>query len=523
MIKSETTKPSHSLTAAVIDDFSEKTFENLISMGADRREASRIRLCVEDVLYILMKELGENAPCFFCIQKRFGRETIKITVKGKRIVPSEMSESAEYGEFLYSSLLASSSLHFSCSYKDGENIILITPPKKKKLSQTMCIFIAVAAALFSGVLLMLLPNAVSKTVASVTEPLFDTMMNALKALSSPLMLLAVCCSIIGMGSICELGRNSKKIVFHMLKTAFVFSAISVIPFVFLFPLKLSGGVGSLALSGLYKMLLDIIPPDIFSPFISGNALQIIFIGVILSIAILIAGERAAGVREGLNQTNTLVEIVSELLMKAMPVFVFLSILSFFTSDLLNNFKKISKAVLLIAVCCLILTVTYTVFTAIKTKQSPFSIIKILLPSFLIALTTASSSAAYSPMIKNCNEEFSILPKITQFAIPLGRVIFMPGGAVEFFVLSLCLAELYGVEISIIWLITAFFVSFALSVSFPPIPGGSLACITVLFTQLGIPTEGVAIAAAVDIITDYIVTATDVATLQLELVLSSNKK
>ena len=103
----------------------------------------------------------------------------------------------------------------------------------------------------------------------------------------------------------------------MLKTSFAFYSVSVLLFIFLFPIKLSGSEGNLdAFSGLYQMLLDIVPTDIISPFVNGNALQIIFIGVILGVTIFIAGDRATLFRDGSNQANTLLDIISEMLMKA---------------------------------------------------------------------------------------------------------------------------------------------------------------------------------------------------------------
>lgn len=54
----------------------------------------------------------------------------------------------------------------------------------------------------------------------------------------------------------------------------------------------------------------------------------------------------------------------------------------------------------------------------------------------------------------------------------------------------------------IWLVVAALVSGILTIATPPIPGGALSCYTVLFAQLGIPVEGVALAISIDLIMDY---------------------
>ena len=76
----------------------------------------------------------------------------------------------------------------------------------------------------------------------------------------------------------------------------------------------------------------------------------------------------------------------------------------------------------------------------------------------------------------------------------------------FLIASLCIGESYGVEISMAWVLTAIFVSGILAAATPPIPGGAMSCYTILFTQLGIPAAGIALAISVDLIMDYFITA-----------------
>ena len=60
----------------------------------------------------------------------------------------------------------------------------------------------------------------------------------------------------------------------------------------------------------------------------------------------------------------------------------------------------------------------------------------------------------------------------------------------------------------------------LSMAAPPIPGGALTCYTVMFTQLSIPMEAVAIAVAINSIIDFIMTANNLTCLQVEAVMAS---
>lgn len=56
-----------------------------------------------------------------------------------------------------------------------------------------------------------------------------------------------------------------------------------------------------------------------------------------------------------------------------------------------------------------------------------------------------------------------------------------------------------------------------SMAVPPVPGGGTCVYMVIFAQLGIPAEAVAIAVAVEILMDYVTTAGDVVLEPLMLV------
>ena len=94
---------------------------------------------------------------------------------------------------------------------------------------------------------------------------------------------------------------------------------------------------------------------------------------------------------------------------------------------------------------------------------------------------------------------------------------MPGASILFLAAAFCMAEVYGVPISLPWLLSAIIITFVLAVAAPPIPGGALICYTMLMTQLGIPDEAIAIAIAFNVILEFAATAFNLACLQLELV------
>ena len=120
-------------------------------------------------------------------------------------------------------------------------------------------------------------------------------------------------------------------------------------------------------------------------------------------------------------------------------------------------------------------------------------------------------------METCEKKLGIDKRVVNFGVPMGQIIYMIGGCILFMTAAMCMAEAYGVTISLNWLLTALFISVVLAIATPPIPGGSLTCYTLLFLQLNIPAEAVPIIIAVEVIMDFICTAVNLLCLQTELV------
>lgn len=85
-----------------------------------------------------------------------------------------------------------------------------------------------------------------------------------------------------------------------------------------------------------------------------------------------------------------------------------------------------------------------------------------------------------------------------------------------------MAENYQTEINLSWMLTAILLSGILAIATPPIPGGGLTCYTVMFLQLGIPEEALALTMTLDLIFDFMATAASQTFLQAELILQADK-
>lgn len=116
----------------------------------------------------------------------------------------------------------------------------------------------------------------------------------------------------------------------------------------------------------------------------------------------------------------------------------------------------------------------------------------------------------------CEKKLGIVKKLVNFGVPLGTAFSRPGHAVTFFCMCLYMADYYGISISLSWIVTAIITCGLFAIALPPVPGGGIACYSILFLQLGIPVEALAIAVVLEIILDFIATALNMVAVPLDL-------
>jgi proton glutamate symport protein len=129
------------------------------------------------------------------------------------------------------------------------------------------------------------------------------------------------------------------------------------------------------------------------------------------------------------------------------------------------------------------------------------------PAQVIALGSRSSSAALPAMIKSARDVLKLPPQIISFVLPAAVAIFRVSVPISFVLGALFLGKLYGVQLDSVQIAELVAVSILLSLSVPPVPSGSIFLMAPVFSELGIPVEGIGILIAIDVIPDLLKTTT----------------
>ena len=496
-----------------IDLACEEVGEFLSKVGVERREALRTKLTFEEVLLEYQSKFGEEATFKVRLLKRLSSIKVEIIVEGESY--NALVKNSDEGDVIQG-LLAGIGLAPTWNYKNGKNYIVFIP-KKKPLSSTVKMVGAIGLAMIAGIILNLLPDSVRAGANDyVLSPVTNAFVGLISAVSGPLIFLSVLGSICSMGNMETLGKIGSKtikvILLYMTVIAVLMTAFGSL----FFHIEMGGG-GASSFSQILDLIYDIIPSNLFEPFVTGNALQLIFISVIVGLAMLVLSTRVNSIFKLVEQLGAIVQTIMSGLSSMLPLLIFVLFTGMMSSGNLGAILDSWKMILVIVLLCVVYYAINILRIAVIKKVSPALLFKKAWPSLLIALTTASSAAAFSTNVRDANKKLGIDKKLVEFATPIGQVLFMPGYVAMLFCMEMGFAESYGVPITLPWIFIALITNLLLSFAVPPVPGGAMMGFTIAFTQLGIPMEVMGIALAVNAIVDFPCTACNVSGWQLTLI------
>ena len=489
------------------------------ALGADRRDALRNRLSVEEVLLAWAQGEGLADTVTIELGRRLHRVTLAVRCAGLPRDPLSGGNTEEEPGDLARQLLNNLGLGLTYRYRDGVNLVSCTQKVRRKLSQLALVLLALAASLLLGGLGLLLPQLWrAQLLANVLDPLFNTFLGVFSCIVGPMMFISMVWGIVNMGDTRQLGLVGSKLLTRFLLVSVLFAVLALGASILWFrPAIAQGGSGGSVLQSIVEMVLDIVPKNIVDPFQSGNTLQILFLGAVVGVGMILLRDQMQVLNQVVEQSNAIVQLVLSAIGGMVPGFIFLSVLRLvLKGELAANAASLAK-MLSLTLVLLAANVALHVFSLLREGVRPLNALKKLLPTALVALTTGSSAAAYPANLDCCENKLGISPKLTRFAIPFGSVVFMPQIAMTMVYVPLFAAALYGVELSTGSLVLCVVNAVVLAVAAPPIPGGAIACYTLMFLQLGIPLEAISIAATANVVLDFTDTCGNLLGLQVQLV------
>jgi Na+/H+-dicarboxylate symporter len=503
-----------------IDNVAERFMSAAPSDKESRKNVLRSRIFMEEAMARYQREFGEETELIFEEIRNPNSLTVSLKIKGPELDPFSDEEGEDPDSvFIIQKMCDTAGILPTWNYRNGYNIVSVAFHKKR--STFFRIVTALVSAVTLGTVLTIIPGSAGSFIAEeIFGPIYNSFNGIISFIAGPLIFLTVTLGVVSVGSVSALSRIGKRLLscfFALLAGAAVVVFLSTLPFV---PLDQKAG-GMLDFSELYQMVLGILPSNIIAPFLNGNSLQIVCMAFFVGIAMLFMYEKVSELKKLVEQFNYIVQWLMILISGLVPVFIFISVFNLIVNGQAKTILSASKLFLMYGVSIVAVLIFSLLPVCLRTRVSPFTILKKNLPAALIGLTTASSASAYSQNIQTCRKELGISETVTNIGVSLGQTIYKPGVYLDLFLLGIFCAEYFSVPLSLGTMVSFALFCFILSVAAPPVPGGGLTCFTLISIQLGLPGEAVALMCTLGVIPDFLVTSLNMCCLQHSLVLADS--
>ncbi len=514
-------KTNYKLEPASIDLVSEDISLFLTALKAPKKNIIETRITVEELLIAFMEKYGCEREFIYIKNDFLGKPYISFNVEGEPFNPLEKENDDEFGDWT-SALIENADYTPAYSFDRGINTVTIHF-SKKQTNPIIKLILAIVTALLVSLLKFVIPaSGIAFIENNILDSLYNAFLGLMKTIELPLVFLSVTCGIIGIGDSTVFGKIGRKMVLRFVTVILFFTTIAGVIFSMLFTRFSEGGEGGLSIKVGIDMLLDLIPDSLIGPLTSGNTLQIVVMAIVIGVALVILGSKAKTISNIINEGNRIIVYIASLISKLLPVFIFIVLLDMIWSGNIRLFIDMWKPILSFAAVLILLFALMLITVSAKERVSARLLMKKMLPTFLIGLGTASSVAANGECAESLNKRMGVYKRFVEFGQPVGGVVFMPSTAINFMVCAVYMASYYKVKVSLLWFIIAIVVCTFVAIATPPVPGGAIAAYTIIFAQLGIPSDAVAIVVSLDILFDFIATAFDGSFLQLELIRQSDE-
>lgn len=396
---------------------------------------------------------------------------------------------------------------------------------KEKPETSYRIVIGLIVGVIIGVLInvMVPVDAATWIMENITQPMGTFFLRSLFMIVVPLVAASLTAGVADLGSIQNLGHFGKRAALFYLSTTILAVLIGQALVLSIRPgdgvdrqfitsaeisfqdqtaglRSKSEAVGKSLWPGIVE---KIVPKNIIEEWSQTNMLSVIFVSILFGAALLRIPTNYSGpmvsVLHAVSQSTI---IIVGWIMKTAPYAVaclMINAIMIFDVAILANVAKYFMVVVLGYLVHFFLS--YGIMVRKLVGLSPIIFFKEMMPVFLTAFSTSSSNATLPTTIAHLQNRFGVPEKIVTFTAPLGATVNMDGTSLFEVVAALFIAQVFGIDLSLVQQVTLVFLVVITSIGVAGVPGGSIPLLMSAMASVGIPPEGIALVLGVDRLLD----------------------
>ncbi len=348
----------------------------------------------------------------------------------------------------------------------------------------------------------------------------DLFLRALQMIIAPLILSSIISGVLNLGTSANLGRMGAKTIGYYLITGLIaaligISAVNIIrPGVSANIVLDKDFVMEAEVSTLGQTLLEIIPTNVIQALAETDMLSIIFFAILFGFfASRLQPKYKEPVESFFNAVFEVMMRITMFVIRFAPLGIFgivSGIVAEQADDLMGIFSSMGMYMLTVIFALLVHSfVILPLLLRYLGGVSPPKHFKAMSVPLLTAFTTCSSSATLPLTMKAVQDNSGVSEKTSSFVLPLGATINMDGTALYECVSVLFIAQVVGMELTIVQQMIVVFTALLASIGAAGVPMAGLVVITIIMSVLGMPLEGIGLILAVERILDMFRTSVNI--------------
>ncbi|MEM7445184.1 MAG: dicarboxylate/amino acid:cation symporter [Pseudomonadota bacterium] len=381
---------------------------------------------------------------------------------------------------------------------------------------SMVLWKQIAIALIAGVVVGVVLNlSGGEAVANGIRTIGTMFISAIQMLVVPLIFVSLVCGMTALRDLQKMGRIGIKTVGLYLLTTAVAITIGLFFGTIFQPgagidlTSVSDAVPTEAPS-ILDTLIGLIPSNPITAAAEGHVLQIIVFAIVFGLAVNMAGEKAAPVRDFFNSLSSVIYKLTDIVISFAPYGVFALMAWVGGTYGLSVLLPLGTVIIAVYISCVVQAVlVYGGAVKFAAGLNPVKFFKGVIEPQIVAFTTTSSAGTLPVTMKAAQNNLGVSKGVSSFVLPMGATINMDGTALYQGVCALFVAQAFGVSLGMGDYVTIVLTATLASIGTAGVPGAGLIMLTLVLTSVGLPLEGVALIAGIDRILDMARTALNV--------------
>ncbi|MCI0651361.1 MAG: dicarboxylate/amino acid:cation symporter [Planctomycetes bacterium] len=341
-----------------------------------------------------------------------------------------------------------------------------------------------------------------------TKPAAQVFLRLLFMLVAPLIFAALALGVAGLGDLRSLGRIGLKTLYCTVGLSTVAVLLGVVLTALFQPgagisaeqrvrlLAESNAPASAVIPAEPPSVVDVlvcmVPENPLKAAANGDYLALMFFA--LAVGAALAGVKSTGGARFREVLEGVYDVAIWLIHKVLalaPIGVF-ALLFNLTAEL--GYEILQQLAAYVGVVLLGLAIHQCVVFSLAVRylggMSPRAFFRAIQEAMITAFSTASSSATLPTTLRVAEEKLRLPPQVARFVLTIGASANQNGTALFEGVTVLFLAQVFGVELTVLQQVLVVVVCVLAGVGTAGVPSGSLAAILAILAWVGIPAEGI---------------------------------